>query len=193
MIQIQIASRLSPLGVEGVRWVLLDPSDAASPASPTPAAVLAAAHARPGDPANEGSLLSMALLKLLLTGLGLGAALWAAQSWLGKPTAAALAPLVGPAFKPATPAAALPGMLAPTPVRTSVTAPATTPVTTPDLLAPAEASPMPNPLLTAPPEASPVTARNVVHDAPGWAALPVTPGAVTTAPVLSPLLTADLR
>lgn len=52
---------------------------------------------------------------------------------------------------------------------------------------------MPNPLLTAPPEASPVTARNVVHDAPGWAALPVTPGAVTTAPVLSPLLTADLR
>lgn len=188
MIQIQIASRLSPLGVEGVRWVLLDPSDAASSASPAPAAALAAAHARPGDPADEGSLLSLALLKLLLTGLGLGAALWAAQSGLGKPTAAALAPLVGPALKPTTPAAALPGMLAPRPVPT----PVTTPVTTPDF-SPAEASPMPNPLLTAPPEASPVTARNLVHDAPGWAALPVTPGAVTTALVLSPLLTADLR
>ena len=202
MIQVQIASRLSPLGVEGVRWVLVDPSDAASAEAPTPAALLAAAHASPGDPADEGSLLSMALLKLLLTGLGLVAALWAAQGWLGEPTAAALAPLVGPALKPVAPAAALPSTPGPTPVPGPAQAPfgsaLQTPISTPDLT-PAEAIPMPNPLLSAPPEASPVTARDAAHDAPGWAplAMPALPrsaaGSVANAPVLGPLMTAELR
>ena len=179
MIQVQIASRLSPLGVEGVRWVLVDPNDGASPAAPTPAAVLAD-HASPGDSADEGSLLSMALLKLLLTGLGLGAALWAAQGWLGGPTSAALARQVGPESKSVAPAAALPSAPVPRP------GPA-------PKLAPVEAIPMPNPLLTAPPEASPVTARDAVHDAPGWAAPPVPPATAALAPVLDPLLTAELR
>ena len=198
MIQVQIASRLSPQGVEGVRWVLLDPSDAASTAAPTPAAVLAAAQASPVDPADEGSLLSMALLKLLLTGLGLGAALWAAQGWLGEPSAAALAPRLWPTLQPVTPAAALPSTPGPTPVPQPAPTPLQTPFPAPDL-APAEAIPMPNPLLTAPPEASRVTAHTVVPDAPGsatWplpATPPVQPGMAATAPGLGPLLTAELR
>ena len=168
MIPVQIVSRLSPLGVEGVRWVLVDPADAAGPAVPTPAAVLAA-HASPGDPADEGSLLSMALLKLLLTGLGLGAALWAAQGWLGDPTAAGLAPLAGPSLKPVAPAATLPSALVLPPESAS-----------------AEAIPMPNPLLTAPPDA----ALDAVPGAPSWAA-PPTPAA--PAPWVGPLVTAALR
>ena len=192
MIQVQIASRLSPLGVEGVRWVLVDPSDAASLAASTPAAVLAAAHTSPGDPADEGSLLSMALLKLLVTGLGLGAALWAAQGWLGEPSAAALAPLFGNPPKPVTPAAALPGA----PALMPVPAQSSTPMTTPDPmleLAPAEMMPMPNPLLTAPQVASPVTALDAAHDATAWVALPLPPATAAPAPVLGPLLTAELR
>ena len=192
MIQVQIASRLSPLGVEGVRWVLVDPSDAASLAAPTPAAVLAAAHTSPGDPADEGSLLSMALLKLLVTGLGLGAALWAAQGWLGEPSAAALAPLFGNPPKPVTPAAALPGA----PALMPVPAQSSTPVTTPDPMlesAPAETMPMPNPLLTAPQVASPVTALDAAQDATAWVALPLPPATAAPAPVLGPSLTAELR
>ena len=192
MIQVQIASRLSPLGVEGVRWVLVDPSDAASLAASTPAAVLAAAHTSPGDPADEGSLLSMALLKLLVTGLGLGAALWAAQGWLGEPSAAALAPLFGNPPKPVTPAAALPGA----PALMPVPAQSSTPVTTPDPMlesAPAETMPMPNPLLTAPQVASPVTALDAAQDATAWVALPLPLATAATAPVLGPLLTAELR
>ena len=192
MIQVQIASRLSPLGVEGVRWVLVDPSDAASLAAPTPAAALAAAHTSPGDPADEGSLLSMALLKLLVTGLGLGAALWAAQGWLGEPSAAALAPLFGNPPKPVTPAAALPGA----PALMPVPAQSSTPVTTPDPMlesAPAETVPMPNPLLTAPQVASPVTALDAAQDATAWVALPLPPATAAPAPVLGPLLTAELR
>ena len=192
MIQVQIASRLSPLGVEGVRWVLVDPSDAASLAAPTPAAVLAAAHTSPGDPADEGSLLSMALLKLLVTGLGLGAALWAAQGWLGEPSAAALAPLLGNPPKPVTPAAALPSA----PALMPVPAQSSTPVTTPDPMlesAPAETMQMPNPLLTAPQVASPVTALDAAQDATAWVALPLPPATAAPAPVLGPLLTAELR
>lgn len=192
MIQVQIASRLSPLGVEGVRWVLVDPSDAASLAAPTPAAALAAAHTSPGDPADEGSLLSMALLKLLVTGLGLGAALWAAQGWLGEPSAAALAPLFGNPPKPVTPAAALPGA----PALMPVPAQSSTPVTTPDPMlesAPAETMPMPNPLLTAPQVASPVTALDAAQDATAWVALPLPPATAAPAPVLGLLLTAELR
>ena len=192
MIQVQIASRLSPLGVEGVRWVLVDPSDAASLAAPTPAAVLAAAHTSPGDPADEGSLLSMALLKLLVTGLGLGAALWAAQGWLGEPSAAALAPLFGNPPKPVTPAAALPGA----PALMPVPAQSSTPVTTPDPMlesAPAKTMPMPNPLLTAPQVASPVTALDAAQDATAWVALPLPPATAAPAPVLGPSLTAELR
>ena len=191
MIQVQIASQLSALGVEGVRWVLVDPCDAAISAAPTPAAVVTAADAKLGDPADEGSLLSMALLKLLLTGLALGAALWAAQVWLGKPCAAALAPPVQPATKSVTPAVTLPSTLGPT----SATAPVSPPVTTPDST-PAEAIPMPNPLLMAPLEASPVTVRDAVHGAPVRVTLPMSPalpGMAASAPVFGPLLTAELR
>ena len=171
MIPVQIASRLSPLGVEGVRWVLVDPSDAAGPAAPTPAAVLAA-YASPDDPADEGSLLTLALLKLLLTGLGLGAALWAAQGWLGAPTAAGLVPLVGPSLKPTPPAATLPSTLVPRPES-----------------APAEALPMLKPLLTLSPDAAP----DAVPGAPSWAAPPAPPTTVAPEPWVGPPVTVVLR
>ena len=179
MIQVQIASQLSPLGVEGVRWVLVDPSDAAGAAGPTPAKVLGGL-APTGHPADGGSLLSLVLLKLLLTGLALGAALWAAQGWLGQPSAAALAPLLGPASEPVAPAADLPR--------------ASLPRSVPE---PAPVIPMPDPMLAAPPgataDAVPGPTTDAVPGAAGRANSPLPPAASAPALVLGPLLTAELR
>lgn len=91
MIQVQIASQITPLGVEGIRWVLVDPTDAGGAADPPAADALAAAEL-PIEPSAEGNLWSKGVLKLGVTGLGLGLALWTAQAWLGAPTAPGLAP-----------------------------------------------------------------------------------------------------
>ncbi len=135
MIQVQIASQITPLGVEGIRWVLVDPTDSCGDSGQPPADVLAEAVA-PVEPSAERSLLSMGALKLGVTGLGLGLALWTAQAWLGAPTAPGLAPTADPQR-----ATGLPPVLAvptptPTPTPTQPTAqPAATPP--PDSAAPA--------------------------------------------------------
>jgi hypothetical protein len=94
MIQVQIASQITLLGVQGIRWVLVDSADACSSAGPTPAEALTAAVS-PAAPSAERSLLSAGVLKLGLTGLGLGLALWTTHAWLGAPTAPGLAPTLG--------------------------------------------------------------------------------------------------
>ncbi|OYU89445.1 MAG: hypothetical protein CFE45_24195 [Burkholderiales bacterium PBB5] len=87
MLHVQIASRLPLAGVDGIRWVLVDDSDAPSPdAAPAPAAVEAAAPKL--APAEEAarSRVSLALMKSLVMGAGLGAAIWMAQTNFGPPT-----------------------------------------------------------------------------------------------------------
>ena len=85
MIQVQIASQLTLHGVDGIRWVLVEAADIAHLAV-APTAVLAGAPSA-GSAAKTAQrpprLLALVLLKLLVTGLGLGAALWAAQAMLG--------------------------------------------------------------------------------------------------------------
>ena len=152
MIEVQIASQITPQGVEGIRWVLVDPTDSCSATAPTPADRLSAAVA-PVEPSTEGKLLSVGVLKLALTGLGLGLALWTAQAWLGAPTAPGLAPTADP--RAAERAAVVPPIgVAPTPMPTptppAATQPAATP--TPDWAAPAASAasaPAATPLITA--------------------------------------------
>jgi hypothetical protein len=86
MIQVQIAGQLTLHGVDGIRWVLVEVADTAHLSAAPPAAVLAGAP--PGGAAATTAqrpprALSLALLKLLVTGLGIGAALWVAQATLG--------------------------------------------------------------------------------------------------------------
>lgn len=87
MIHVQIASRLTLAGVDGVRWVLVDDSDAPSPdAAPAPAPIAtAAAPPAPAEVAARGRV-SLALMKSLVMGAGFGAAIWMAQSNFGPPT-----------------------------------------------------------------------------------------------------------
>ncbi len=87
MIQVQIASRLTLAGVDGIRWVLVDDSDApAAETAPLPAPT-AAAPAKPA-PAHEAARgrVSLALMKSLVMGAGFGAAIWMAQVNFGAPT-----------------------------------------------------------------------------------------------------------
>ncbi len=86
MIQVQIASQLTLQGVDGIRWVLVDVADTAALTAPPLAAVLAglpAVGVEPRTAQRPPRALSLALLKLLVTGLGVGAAMWAAQATLG--------------------------------------------------------------------------------------------------------------
>ena len=85
MIPVQIASQITPTGVQGARWVLVDDADDPAAAGPAPAAPLLSAEA-PGAPVGERGLLSLGLLKLGVTVIGLGTAWWAGQSVLGSPT-----------------------------------------------------------------------------------------------------------
>ena len=163
MIQVQIASQITPLGVEGIRWVLVDPTDAGGATDP-PAADALTAAALPIEPSAEGNLWSMGVLKLGLTGLGLGLALWTAQAWLGAPTA--------------------PG-LAPTPDQRAADRAA---VRAPILAAP---TPAPTPAPTLPPAASPATTPPPDWAAPAPPAAPAEPAA--SAPAAKPLVTAELR
>jgi hypothetical protein len=86
MIQVQIASQLTFHGVNGIRWVLVEVADTAHLSAAPPAAMLTGAPptGAAAKPAQRPSrALSLALLKLLVTGLGIGAALWLAQATLG--------------------------------------------------------------------------------------------------------------
>jgi hypothetical protein len=87
MIHVQIASRLTLSGVDGIRWVLVDNSDAPAAeaaAAPVPM-VAAAAPPAPAEVAARGRT-SLALMKSLVMGAGFGAAIWMAQSNFGPPT-----------------------------------------------------------------------------------------------------------
>ena len=111
MIQVQIASQLTFHGVDGIRWVLVGAVDTAHLAAAAPAAVLAGAPSAQlaAQTAQRPRALSLVLLKLLVTGLGLGAALWAAQAMLGP----AHLPGWGPAGTKALPRDRLPIHTAP--------------------------------------------------------------------------------
>jgi hypothetical protein len=123
MIHVQIASQLTVQGVAGVRWVLVEPIDAQLASEPAPAATLAArdtadasaAAAGPGD--STASALRLSALKLLVVGLGLGAAIWTARVQVGPPGAAPDKPMT-PArdASPAVPALSGPRHPGATPV-----------------------------------------------------------------------------
>lgn len=167
MIQVQIASQITPLGVEGIRWVLVDPTDAGGAADP-PFAHALAATALPIEPSAEGNLWSKGVLKLGVTGLGLGLALWTAQAWLGAPTAPGLA--ASASQRAADRAAVPPPILAvPAPVPT----------------------PAPTPAPTLPSAASPATPPPPDWAVPAPTAVPAEPAA--SAPTAKPLVTAELR
>ncbi len=150
MIHVQIASQITPQGVSGVRWVLVEAVDAA----PAVQALQTAAAAMPGaaplpdgavaaDPAPASTTpvadgLRLGALKLLVVALGLGAALWTAAVQVGRPVQPA-APQARPASAGPAPVAAPAVRLAPAPA-----APA----------APATSSPAAAPALPAEPAAS---------------------------------------
>ncbi len=153
MIQVQIASQITPLGVQGIRWVLVDPTDSCNATVPTPVDMLTAAVA-PVEPSAERSLLSMGVLKLGVTGMGLGLALWTAQAWLGAPTAPGLGPTAGQrATERAAVLPPVPAAPAPAPTLPAATQPA--PTLPPDRAAPAAtvepaaSAPAAAPLITA--------------------------------------------
>lgn len=156
MIQVQIASQITPLGVESIRWVLVDPTDAGGAADPPAADALAAAEL-PIEPSAEGNLWSKGVLKLGVTGLGLGLALWTAQAWLGAPTAPGLAPSADQ--RAADRAAVPPPILAapsrlppPSPAASSATPPPpdwAVPAPTAEPAEPAASAPAAKPLVTA--------------------------------------------
>jgi hypothetical protein len=85
MIQVQIASQLTTHGVDGIRWVLVEGADVAFPPA-APASVMQAAvssAAASGGAQRPSRALTLALLKLLVMGVGVGLALWVAQATLG--------------------------------------------------------------------------------------------------------------
>lgn len=126
MIQVQIASQLTLHGVDGVRWVLVEVDDTAQLTAPSPTAALAGA---PPDgwavttASRPPRALLLAVLKLLVTGLGIGAALWVAQVTLGP----IHLPGWGPAGTKATPSDRLPTHTLPGAAPTAPPASATEP------------------------------------------------------------------
>ena len=112
MIPVQIASQLTLHGLDGIRWVLVEEADAAHLTAAAPAAVLAdapSARLAARTAQRPPRALPLVLLKLLVTGLGVGAALWAAQATLGP----AHLPGWGPAGTKALPRDRLPTHTAP--------------------------------------------------------------------------------
>lgn len=87
MIHVQIASRLTLAGVDGVRWVLVDDSDAPAPDdAPVPIPVNAVPlRLAPAEEAARGRV-SLALMKSLVMGAAFGVAIWMAQANFGAPT-----------------------------------------------------------------------------------------------------------
>jgi hypothetical protein len=135
MIQVQIASQVTPTGVLGTRWVLVDDVDAETPAGAVPAPDLVAT-APPDQPSGERGLWSLGLLKLGVTVIGLGTAWWAGQAVLGAPTVRWLAPELAVA-----PGARQPPRAAAPPVEAAPTLPDVSPAgTEPPALAPADSA-----------------------------------------------------
>ncbi|MES2714404.1 MAG: hypothetical protein V4795_01480 [Pseudomonadota bacterium] len=138
MIHVQIASQITPQGVSGVRWVLVEAVDAA----PAVQALPTAAAAAPGTaPLPDGAVvadlapasttpvadgLRLGALKLLVVALGLGAALWTAAVQVGRPVQPA-APQARPANAGPAPAAAPAVRLAPAPAAPATSPPAAAP------------------------------------------------------------------
>ena len=98
MIHVQIASQVTAQGVSGVRWVLVEALE--TPLAPEPDAAVT----QPGGPAATAALppsagsptagaLQLGALKLVVVGLGLGAALWTAHVQVGPPGAPTTQPL----------------------------------------------------------------------------------------------------
>ncbi|OGB06054.1 MAG: hypothetical protein A3E25_23090 [Burkholderiales bacterium RIFCSPHIGHO2_12_FULL_69_20] len=91
MIHVQIASQVTANGVDGIRWVLIEPVAADHGPAPAPAALLAASStpwpvaSTPDAPALPSSA-RLTLLKGLVILLGLGAALGMARQQFGAPT-----------------------------------------------------------------------------------------------------------
>ena len=86
MIHVQIASDITTVGVEGVRWVLVEASDLAQPAAPAPSPVLACpARAVAPAAASRDKPRRVGLWQLGITCLGLLAALGLARQQLGLP------------------------------------------------------------------------------------------------------------
>lgn len=114
MIHVQIASDITTVGVEGVRWVLVEASEVALPAAPAPSPVLASpAQALAPAAAARDKPRRVGLWQLGITCLGLLAALGLALQQLGLPklpwlAAPALSLPITPPPVPVTPAAAPP-------------------------------------------------------------------------------------
>ena len=161
MIHVQIASDITTVGVQGVRWVLVEASDAALPATPAPSSGLAspAQALAPAAPVRDKPR-RVGLWQLGITCLGLLAALGLARQQLGLPK---LPWLAAPAVKlplavppvPATPAAAAPNdaaRLGPTPAWPDARPPADpalSDVPMPALPSPAASAAQPERLITA--------------------------------------------
>lgn len=112
MIHVQIACQVTTTGVEGVRWALLDSGQAGDAQHPPGAASALAAgltDAAPAIPASAPTGLPRRLIKLLVASLGLGTALWIAQSRFGPPAQRAAPPAAVSAPKAPAPAPAVPG------------------------------------------------------------------------------------
>ena len=110
MIHVQIACQVTTTGVEGVRWALLDSGQAGDAQHPPGAASALAAgltDVAAAVPPSAPAGLPSGLIKLLVAALGLGTALWIAQSRLGPPAQRAAPPAAVPA--PSAPASAVPG------------------------------------------------------------------------------------
>jgi len=135
MIQVQIASQLTATGVDGVRWVLVDPGEPGSTSTPPPEAAAAAGPAAAGasDEAPQGAPgRSLPLLKLMVVGLGIVLALWLAQALHGP----ARLPAWFPAEPPVPARGPVPGRAAPpSPAASAVEPGLTTSTMQPDLAA----------------------------------------------------------
>lgn len=112
MIHVQIASDITTVGVEGVRWVLVEPSEGGPTAAPAPLPIVPTAMAAlAAAPRVRGGQRRIGLWQLAITGLGLLAAVGLAQRQLGLPKLPWLAapaislPLAAPPAAPPTDAA----------------------------------------------------------------------------------------
>ena len=146
MIHVQIARDVTTVGVEGVRWVLLEASEGEPPAAPAPCAVTPSAPPAlsPAPPARSGPS-AIGRWQLAITGLGLLAALALAQRQLGMPRLAWLqawlqVPALGqPIAPPATSAPPPAVLLAPLATPPNDAADAKPTPAAPETLAPADA------------------------------------------------------
>ena len=167
MIHVQIARDITTVGVEGVRWVLVEACEGDPPAAPAPSPVLPTARQALAAAAPAGRCQRrVALWQLAITGLGLLAALGLAQQQLGLPKLPWLA----------APTVSLP--TAPPPLPVAPVAPVAAPPTDAARASPTPAAPDTRPLADPP-----------VSDGPG----PARPTPAASAGQFERLITAGLR